>query len=303
MTLRTALSDYLARESQISPPPADTVWAANGSNEVMQHLFQAFGGPGRTALSFSPHYSMYSEYARTSLTTWVAEDRGPAPKFELDANRIVAAIQRHRPALLLLTSPNNPTGTALDLDSVRAAAHAQSAHGGLVIVDEAYAEFRRDGVKSALSVIDDHPNLVVSRTMSKAFAFAGARVGYLVAHPAIVQAVELVRLPYHLSAITQTVALTALAHADELLGHVEILRTERDQLAEHLRHRGYDVAPSDANFLLVGTFADRRAVWEGLLERSVLIRETGPDGWLRVSVGTPHDNQAFKAALKEIDPR
>ncbi|MDO5661724.1 MAG: histidinol-phosphate transaminase [Brachybacterium sp.] len=301
--LRADLADFLAEESHVPAPMVEEVWAANGSNEIMLQIFQAYGGPGRSALSFTPHYSMYPEYARDTVTSWQTSSRGPAPDFALDAATVRDAIARHSPAIVLLTSPNNPTGTALDLDVVRAACRAQAAHGGLVVVDEAYGEFRRDGVPSALTIREDHPNLLVSRTMSKAFALAGARIGYLVAHRRVVDALRTVRLPYHLSAVTQAVARTALAHRDELLSQVELLRAERDDLAAHLIAEGYDVAPSDANFLLFRPRGDRREIWEGLLERGVLIRVVGPEGWLRVSVGGPQDNSAFRTALQEVDPR
>ena len=204
---------------------------------------------------------------------------------------------------MVLTSPNNPTCTALDLDVARAAARALEPARGLLVVDEAYGEFRRDGVPSALTLLAEHPNLVVARTMSKAFALAGARLGYLVADPAIVDTVRVVRLPYHLSAVTQAVARTALAHREELLGKVALLRTERDALAAHLAGRGHEVAPSDANFVLFRAFRGRDDVFQALLERDVLIRAVGPAGWLRVSVGTPEDNTAFRTALEEADPR
>jgi histidinol-phosphate aminotransferase len=205
-------------------------------------------------------------------------------------------VRAHEPSVVLLASPNNPTGTALPLDVIEAILDAAP---GLVVVDEAYAEFRRAGTPSALTLLDSWPRLAVTRTMSKAFAFAGARVGYLVAAPEVVDAVQLVRLPYHLSSVTQAVARTALGHADELLARVGDLRRERDALAAWLRGRGHDVAESDANFVLFGRFADRHAVWLALLDRGVLVREVGPDGWLRVSVGTPEEMAAFRTALAE----
>ncbi|MGO2558138.1 histidinol-phosphate transaminase [Brachybacterium sp.] len=301
--LRADLGTYLAAEAGIPAPEAHAVWAANGSNEVMHQLLLAFGGPGRTALGFTPHYSMYPEYARDTYTDWVTAERGPAPGFALTTEAVTAAIAEHSPSIVVLTSPNNPTGTALELEVVEAAAAALAPTRGLLVVDEAYAEFRRDGVPSALTLLPTHPNLVVTRTMSKAFALAGARLGYLVADPAVVDTVRVVRLPYHLSALTQAVARTALAHREDLLGKVALLRSERDALAEHLRERGHEVAPSDANFILFRSFTDRDAVFEALLERSVLIRAVGPAGWLRVSLGTPEDNAAFRTALEEADPR
>jgi len=296
--LRAALAAYL--DSDGGPGlSVEQVWAANGSNEVMLQLLQAFGGPGRTALSFAPTYSMYPEYARDSLTGWVAARR--EEDFSLDLDAAEAAVREHRPSVVLLPSPNNPTGTALPPEAVTVLCEAaDSAGGGLVVVDEAYGEFRRSGTPSALELLPQHRNLVVSRTMSKAFALAGARLGYVAAAPEVVDALRVVRLPYHLSAVTQAVALAALRHAPELLGRVDDLRRERDALVVWLRDQGLEVADSDANFALFGRFADRHAVWQGLLDHGVLIRETGPDGWLRVSVGTPEEMTTFKDALVAV---
>jgi histidinol-phosphate aminotransferase len=273
----------------------EQVWAANGSNEVMLQLLQAFAGPGRTAVSFAPTYSMYPEYARDTHTNWVVGHR--AADFSLDLPHALEVITTHQPSVVLLASPNNPTGTALPLAHVEAILDAAP---GVVIVDEAYAEFRRAGTSSALILLPRRPRLVVTRTMSKAFALAGGRLGYLAASRAVVDAVRIVRLPYHLSATTQAVARAALAHADELLAAVDVLRSDRDRLVGWLRAVGLQAADSDANFVLFGTFADRHAVWQGLLDRGVLIRETGPDGWLRVSVGTPQEMAAFRTALQEV---
>jgi histidinol-phosphate aminotransferase len=279
------------------------VWAANGSNEVMLHLLQAFGGPGRTALSFAPTYSMYPEYARDTHTRWVTGRR--AEDFTLDVEHALATVADVRPSVILLASPNNPTGTALPPDVVEAVLDAAAAIPAVVVVDEAYAEFRRTGTPSALELLERYPHLAVTRTMSKAFAAAGLRLGYLAASVELVDALRVVRLPYHLSAVTQAAARGALAHRAELLAQVDALRAERDALVGWLRaqrHRGRPlrVAETDANFVLFGTFADRHAVWQGLLDRGVLIRETGPEGWLRVSVGTPAETAAFKDALTDV---
>ena len=288
--LRTALAGYLGHGLT-----ADRVWAANGSNEVMLQVLQAFGGPGRTALSFAPTYSMYPEYARDTHTRWVTGTR--SEDFTIDVDRALALIKAEQPDVVLLTSPNNPTGTALPLDTVRA---VMDVAPGVVVVDEAYAEFRREGTPSALDVLDQHPRLLVTRTMSKAFALAGGRLGYVAADAGIIDALRIVRLPYHLSAVTQAVAVTALRHSDELLARVAELRVTRDELAVWLRDQGFEVAESDANFILFGTFADRHAIWQALVDRGVLIRETGPDGWLRVSIGTPSETQTFRDALLEV---
>ncbi len=293
----TALREDLAAYLGHGVRPTQ-VWAANGSNEVMLQILQAFGGPGRTAVSFAPTYSMYPEYARDAITGWVVGHR--ERDFTLDVDHAVAVVKEHQPTVVLLPSPNNPTGTALPLDTVSAVCAAAAGHGGVVVIDEAYGEFRRAGTPSALELLAETPNLVVSRTMSKAFALAGARLGYLAASEEICDALRVVRLPYHLSALTQTVARVALRHADELLARVDDLRRERDRTVAWLRAQGLTVADSDANYALFGTFADRHAVWQGLLDRGVLIRETGPDGWLRVSIGTPEEMIVFEQALTEV---
>ncbi|WP_460816356.1 histidinol-phosphate transaminase [Nocardioides korecus] len=292
--LRAALADYLGAEAGVSLVPSQ-IWAANGSNEIMLQLLQAFGGPGRTAISFAPTYSMYPEYARDANTGWVAGRRHEDFSFDLDEARRL--IGEHSPSVVLLPSPNNPTGTALPHEVIGELCELAP---GIVVIDEAYAEFRRDGTPSALELLPHHRNLVVTRTMSKAFALAGARLGYLAASQELTDALRVVRLPYHLSAVTQAVALAALRHRDELLGRVADLRAERDRTVEWLLARGFEVAPSDANFVLFGRFEDREAVWQGLLDRGVLIRVTGPEGWLRVSVGTPEEMAAFTDALSEI---
>jgi histidinol-phosphate aminotransferase len=302
--LRADLAAYLNTDGGTGLTVAN-VWAANGSNEVMQQLLHAFGGPGRTALSFAPTYSMYPEYARNTHTTWVNGRR--AEDFAIDLPAALATIAEHGPSVVFLASPNNPTGTALPLADIEA---ILAVAPGVVVVDEAYAEFRRTGTPSALSLLPRYPKLIVTRTMSKAFALAGGRLGYLAADPAVVDAVRIVRLPYHLNAVSQAVARVAVAHRDELLGAVDLLRAERDATVAWLRSVGLRAADSDANFVLFGTFATgsdgsagvltRHAVWQGLLDRGVLIRETGPDGWLRVSIGTPAEMAAFRAALTEV---
>ncbi|MFV0633263.1 histidinol-phosphate transaminase [Demequina sp.] len=299
-SLRADLAHYLSVESHVDFVEVRNVWAANGSNEVMLHLHQAFGGPGRTVLSFAPTYSMYPEYARDTITEFVALPR--REDFALDIEAAQAAIRDLAPSMVIVASPNNPTGTALTLDEVRALiAAADEVEGGcVVVIDEAYAEFRRNGVPSAASIIPEHANLAVSRTMSKAFALAGGRLGYLVAHQEIIDALRVVRLPYHLSAVTQATARAALAHHRELQAQVDEIRAERDETVAWLRDQGYTVADTDANFALFGPFEDREKVFNGLLERGVLIRVTGPEGWLRVSIGTPQEMALFRSALLEV---
>lgn len=288
--LRASLAAYLGHGLTV-----DQVWAANGSNEVMQQILQAFGGPGRLALSFAPTYSMYPEYARNTHTRWVEGRR--RDDFGIDIGAAVALIAEQQPDVVFVASPNNPTGTAVDPAELAAIIDVAP---GVVVVDEAYAEFRRAGTPSALELLADHSRLLVTRTMSKAFALAGGRLGYVAADAAIIDVLRVVRLPYHLSAVTQAAALAALRHADTLLGQVDALRATRDELAAWLTSEGFEVAASDANFILFGTFPDRHATWQALVDRGVLIREVGPVGWLRVSIGTPDEMETFKQALKEV---
>jgi histidinol-phosphate aminotransferase len=292
--LRAALAGYLTAESGVAFQ-MENMWAANGSNEVMLQLMQAFAGPGRRALTFTPSYSMYPEYARDTFTEWVEVPR--ADDFSLTPDLVATSIDKHRPDVVFLASPNNPTGTALALDVVGA---AYDATGGMVVVDEAYGEFRRPGTRSATEMLAGRPRLVVTRTMSKAFAFAGARLGYLAADPGVVDAVLRVRLPYHLSAVTQAVARVALDHAPELQRHVQTLREERDRTVAWLRGRGLQVPDSDANFVMVGVFEDRHAAWQSLLEHGILVREVGPPGWLRVSIGTTEEMAGFRDAMDDL---
>jgi histidinol-phosphate aminotransferase len=288
--LRKDLADYLGHGLT-----GAHLWAANGSNEVIQQVLQAFGGPSRRALGFDPGYSMHSLIARVTCTGWVSAARDE--DFGLDPERAAAVIRQTQPDIVFLTSPNNPTGTAAPIELIEAVCAAAP---DLVVIDEAYAEFAREGTPSALTLLSRYPSLVVTRTMSKAFAMAGARIGYLAGAPEVVEKLLLVRLPYHLSAVTQAVARAALALAAEPLATVAKLRTERDGLVAWLRQRGLSVADSDANFVLFGEFDSRRAIWQGLLDRGVLVREVGPPRWLRVTVGTPEEMAAFKSALDEV---
>jgi len=288
VALRAELAGYLGM-------PADWVWAANGSNEIQQQLLQAFAGPGRVALGFGPAYSMHPLLALGTATTWV--DGGRGAEFELTAEHAAEQVRRHRPAVTFLCSPNNPTGTALPLEVAEAVLEERQ---GIVVVDEAYAEFRRPGTLSALSLLSGYAHLVVTRTMSKAFAFAGVRLGYMAADPSIVEAVQLVRLPYHLSALTQAAARAAVAHTDALLATVEAIKQQRDRIVESLRGLGLTVADSDANFVLFGRFEDQKVVWRELLDRGILVRDVGLQGWLRVTAGTAAETDAFLKAMEEI---
>ena len=290
VALREDLASYLGNGLT-----ARNIWVGNGSNEIMGQLLTAFGGPGRRMLTFTPTYSMYPEYARNTCTAYVTEPRNP--DFTVDADLVLSAVERHTPTVVVITTPNNPTGTCTAPEVIDEICSATDA---IVVVDEAYQEFSR--TPGALSLLARHPGLVITRTMSKAFAMAGGRVGYLAAAPEVVDACRIVRLPYHLSLQTQVLARVALAHRDELLARVEELAEECRAFQGWLRGHGYEVVPSEANFVLFGRFENRHAVWQGLLDRGVLIRETGPEGFLRASAGTPREMAALKRALAEINP-
>ncbi|RWZ55415.1 histidinol-phosphate transaminase [Labedella populi] len=295
--LREALADYLNRDLVGDQRlTAANVWAANGSNEVLQQVLQAFGGPGRSLLSFEPTYSMYPLLADGTGTGWIAEGRDE--DFELSPDTAASAVRRHDPDLVFLCSPNNPTGTPLSLETIEA---VYDATRGMVVVDEAYAEFAPDGTRSALTLLPGRGRLLVSRTMSKAFAFAGVRLGYLAAAPAVTDALRLVRLPYHLSALTQAAATAALRHSDEMLAMVDDIRVQRDRIVMRLTELGYRPYRTESNFVLFGGVRDPHAVFTALLERGILVRDLAIDGCLRVSAGTEAETTAFLDALAELD--
>jgi histidinol-phosphate aminotransferase len=296
VALRTDLASYLSRTSGEAVEPGQ-VWAANGSNEVLQQILQAFGGAGRTALGFTPSYSMHPIISAGTGTGWADGHR--RADFTIDAAAAAAQARQVRPDVVFLTSPNNPTGTAVALETI---CEIYDATTGVVVVDEAYAEFARAGTPSALTLLPGRPRLIVSRTMSKAFGMAGLRLGYLAADPAVVDALQLVRLPYHLSSLTQAAARTALAHTDALLGTVDAVKVQRDRIVAALPVMGLTSVPSDANFVLFGHFADQAKAWQALLDRGVLVRDVGLRGWLRVTAGTPEETDAFLTALGEIAP-
>lgn len=290
--LRESLAGYLGHGLS-----RENIWAANGSNEVLQQLLQAFGGPGRSVLGFSPTYSMHSIIASGTGTRWIDGERDP--QFRISSATAVREIERSRPDVVFFCSPNNPTGTPVHLDAIEAAYDATE---GIVVVDEAYNEFAPAGTASALTLLPGRERLVVSRTMSKAFAFAGARVGYLAADPAIADAMRLVRLPYHLSALTQAAAVAALAHADEMLAMVDDIKTQRDRLLVELPRLGYLAYESWSNFVLFGGVREPRDVFERLLAQGIIIRDLAIPNHLRVTAGTEEETSAFLDALAGLGP-
>ena len=294
VALRTEIAAYLSSRTG-STVGVDNVWAANGSNEILQQLLQAFGGPGRSAIGFVPSYSMHPIISDGTQTEWLVASR--ADEFSLDSGVATRAIKKHNPDVVFVTSPNNPSGQSVSLEELRVLLDAMT--DGIMIVDEAYGEFSAQ--PSAIDLIADYPTrLVVTRTMSKAFAFAGGRLGYLIAAPAVIDAMLLVRLPYHLSSLTQAAARAALRHAGDTLGSVATLIAERSRVSEALTAMGFRVIPSDANFVLFGQFVDAPATWQRYLEEGVLIRDVGIPGYLRTTIGLAHENDALLAASARI---
>jgi histidinol-phosphate aminotransferase len=291
--LREGFAQYLGHG--IDP---SQIWAANGSNEVLQHVLQAFAGPGRTAFGFEPTYSMYRLLTRGVGSRWVGGARGH--DFAVTPEDAARQVAEARPDVVFLCAPNNPTGTPMSLDVIEAVYDASE---GIVVVDEAYQEFAPRDSPSALTLLGERPRLVVSRTMSKAFAFAGARVGYLAADPALIDALRLVRLPYHLSALTQAAATAALRHAETMLRMVDEIVVQRDRMGATLEALGYQAHESWTNFILFGGVADPAATWQALYDRGVLIRDIGIPGHLRVSAGTEEETTAFLEALADLGGR
>ncbi len=288
LELRGQFAEYLGGGLK-----AEQVWAANGSNEIITQIFQAFGGPSASALSFGPTYSMYPNIARITLTQYQELPR--QADFSLSAEYVADAIAKQNPNIVLLCNPNNPTGTGISLDVIKA---AYDAFEGILVIDEAYAEF--SDIESAVSLLEGRPRLVVSRTMSKAFAFAGVRVGYLAADAALVDALRIVRLPYHLSALTQAAARAALRHSGRMLENVEQIKVQRDRISRQVEHLGLKAFDSKANFVLVEGFEDPNDIFEKLLERGVLIRNVGIPKTLRITAGTEAETTKLLGELSLI---
>ena len=292
--LRTKLAGYINELSR-TKFSADNIWAANGSNEIIQSIFLAFAqGP---VLGFTPSYSMHPLIAKVTGAQWIDGKRNA--DFSLNVADAVAEIQKHKPTLTFITTPNNPTGGAVTIAEIQQLADACKVVGGLLVVDEAYAEFSQE--KSAVTLIANNPHVIVIRTMSKAFAFAGARVGYLVSDVAVKDAMMIVRLPYHLSALTQAAAQVAIDHRAELLGGVATLIAARESVVQALGDMGLTTITSSANFVLFTGFKqDAPQLWAALLEKGVLIRDVGLSGYLRVTIGNEAENNLFLSALKEL---
>lgn len=292
--LRTKLAGYINEQSH-TKFSLDNIWVANGSNEIIQSIFLAFGSGA--VLGFTPSYSMHPLIAKTTGSQWIDGERNT--DFSLDTAKAVNEIIKNKPALTFITTPNNPTGDAVTIQTIQQLSDAVKSVGGLLVVDEAYAEFSQE--VSAVTLMKDNPHVIVIRTMSKAFAFAGARVGYLVSDSAVKDAMMIVRLPYHLSALTQAAARVAVDHRTELLGGVATLISARSFVVDALHQMGLTTIPSSANFVLFSGFQQESPqLWAALLEKGVLIRDVGLSGYLRVTIGNEVENKLFISTLKEL---
>jgi histidinol-phosphate aminotransferase len=292
--LRTKLANYI-NELSGTKFSTDNIWAANGSNEIIQSIFLAFAHG--SVLGFTPSYSMHPLIAKVTGALWIDGKRNA--DFSLNVADAIVQIEKNRPTLTFITTPNNPTGGAVTIAEIQKLADACKAVGGLLVVDEAYAEFSQE--KSAVTLIANNPHVIVIRTMSKAFAFAGARVGYLVSDIAVKDAMMIVRLPYHLSALTQAAAQVAIDHRAELLGGVATLIAARESVIKALHDLGLTTIVSSANFVLFTGFKQEAPqLWAALLEKGVLIRDVGLSGYLRVTIGNEAENALFVSALKEL---
>jgi histidinol-phosphate aminotransferase len=288
--LRLALADL----HRVRP---DQIFCANGSNEVLQSICLAYGGPGRTVATFEPTYALHSHIAHLTGTAVVEGPR--RADFTLDADVVADILATAAPAVTFLCSPNNPTGLADDPSTVRGVVAAAP---GLVVVDEAYGQFAD---WSAIELVDDEAPLVVTRTFSKTWSMAAVRLGYLIGPAPVVAMLERVALPYHLDAIKQAAGRLAVRYVGAMEERVATIVRERQRLVAALGALSCEVWPSQANFVL---FRPRQRkgseVWQGLLDRSVLVRDTsswpGLSGCLRVTVGTSGENDAFLAAMAEV---
>lgn len=293
--LRETLADYINRTVPVDFSfTRDNIWVANGSNEILLQILQAFAGPGTYALGANVSYSMHPIITETTFTSY--ESVPVTDDLMINLPLFLDRMEQKKPRVVFITRPNNPTGHSESIETVRTIIeHAPY----LVVVDEAYAEFSSS--PSALELYEEFSHkMIVTRTMSKAFAFAGGRLGYFIAAPAVVEAILLVRLPYHLSSLSQQVAITALTHADETLSTVHKVINERNRVAYQLQEMGYVVHPSDANFLLYGNYTNPAQAWQRYLDEKILVRDLRIQGKLRVSMGLPESNDAFLAVSREL---
>ena len=277
--------------------PREGLWVANGSNEVFLHLFLAFGGPQRTSLTFEPTYSLHTSIPQVAGTRTIQLQRGE--DLTIDVDEALRTISVDQPDVVIVCSPNNPTGGCEPLAAIEAFCDEAP---GLVVVDEAYGEFDAHE-HSAKSLLESRPNLVITKTFSKAWRLAGVRIGYMLADPALIAELARVRLPYHLSSITQLIGVAAIRHASDTLEMIRSIVLERDRISTELAALGLKTYPSSANFVLFEV-EEPHEIWEALLQRGVLVRDysgqPGLERCLRVTAGLPEETDAFISTLTEV---
>jgi len=289
--LREALADF----EGVRP---ESVFVANGSNEVIQTLCLVYGGYGRTAVTFEPTYAMHGQIARTVQCKTVELER--TPTFEIDVEVLDQAFVELDPSIFFLCSPNNPTGTAEQLSTVERALLGATGDC-MVVVDEAYGQFASF---TASQLLADDVGLVVTRTFSKTWSMAGARLGYLLGPPTVVEQLYKAVLPYHLDSVKQIAGEVALEFVDEMEVRVDMIKTERRRLSRGLDALGFEVFDSQANFILFRTTQGGWGgdqLWHSLVDQSVLVRNCSSwdrlDDCLRVTVGTSAENDRFLDAI------
>jgi len=295
LRLRDSLASYASESGPSAHFSPRQVWAANGSNEILMQVLQAFGGPGKSVLGFGPTYSMHPTIAQITETGW--NDGGLEAGFQLGTDHVLAQIRKFGPDIIFLCAPNNPTGTPISLETIRLAYEETK---GLVLVDEAYVEFRPSGTPTVADLLPGRERLLVARTLSKAFSFAGGRVGYLLADDAAIEALQLVRLPYHLSSLTQAAAVAALEERGEILKTVEKICIQRDRLLAELPKLGYSTFYSEANFVLFGGIEDSSKLFRDLSNQGILVRDVGIRNHLRVTAGTESETTSFLETLAKL---
>ncbi len=289
----TELVGELASYAGVEP---SSIWIGDGSNEVLLQACLAYGGPGRTALVFEPTYRMHHRQAAMAGMDVISSRR--ESDFSLDAFKAVEAIEGTRPDIVFVCTPNNPTGTTSSLDDLRAIAEAAP---GLVVIDEAYYEFSG---QTFVGELERFPNVIVARTLSKAFRLAAVRLGYGIASPELLNELARVRMPYAQSSFTQVAGLVALRNRAELLHAVPKIVSERERLSDALdREDGVEVFPSGANFVF---FRWSRAgeLLDVLASRGIVVRDFGHlEGCrdcLRVTAGRPEENDEFLEVVTSL---
>lgn len=292
--LRTKLAEYVSNHGRIAVTP-ENIWIANGCNEILQQIFRGFAGPGGTALGLEPSYRYFPVIAESVGTQWTSVPSRAFPHRDIDA--AITAIERYQPDVVVIASPNNPTGDSLSMDMFEEV--LSRLRSGLLVIDEAYIEMSTKD--SAVQLIHRYPDKVaICRTLSQAFTFAGGRLGYMIAAPQIINALLATRLPYHVSSMTQAAAAVIIDRADEILAKVPELLLERDRMLTYLQLEGFDIPHSDTSFFLIGKFEDAPAVWEAYANAGIILGDVGLSHYLRVSAGLPHENDQFLEATGNL---